>query len=596
MYCKMYLLKYMKIGESMKKKEKTNFWKNIKKTWKYIKSAKKSLLCYAGVSVIEAIVSAIFPLITAQVILNLTKALIPQLIMSAIAVFCIDFVLNVMAYFKVYFYAVIYRKTLVSLQIAVARETLNLEVKEIDQASSGLFIDRLNKDTQDISEMFMEYTYWTSHVIANVGVLVAIFLLNRYLFIYAIITSVGIFLVNKKRINKQYEVQRELKKIQEKKTGLIGELVRGIRDIKVLNANNTILGQVSNKVVETSNEEIKMIKIRTTYQFFDYNLRTLSELIFILFGCVLYSKSLLTIPTFVIIYSYQQKIRNLLTGIVELSEFNKKFTVASDRIYEVIEDEKFEKEYFGKKHVKKLTGSITFDHVHFGYRDDQKIIKDMSFHIEPNQKVAFVGKSGSGKTTIFSLITKLYKINDGQILFDDYDINDLDQSSLRDNMSIITQNPYIFNFSIKENLLLAKENASMKEIRNACKMACIDDFIMSLPDGYDTMVGENGVILSGGQKQRLAIARALLMKTEIILFDEATSALDNETQGEIQEAIENLKGEYTILIVAHRLSTVIDSDKIFVVDDGKIIDSGSHKELLKKCDFYKNLYEKDLNV
>ena len=143
---------------------------------------------------------------------------------------------------------------------------------------------------------------------------------------------------------------------------------------------------------------------------------------------------------------------------------------------------------------------------------------------------------------------------------------------------------------------MAKENATMREIRNACKLACIDDFIMSLPNKYETILGENGVILSGGQKQRLAIARALLLKTEIILFDEATSALDNETQSEIQKAIVNLKGEYTILIVAHRLSTIIDSDNIFVVDKGKIIDSGSHKELLKKCEFYKNLYEKDLSV
>ena len=141
---------------------------------------------------------------------------------------------------------------------------------------------------------------------------------------------------------------------------------------------------------------------------------------------------------------------------------------------------------------------------------------------------------------------------------------------------------------------MAKENATMKEIREACKMACIDDYIMSLPDKYNTMVGENGVILSGGQKQRIAIARALLMKTEIILFDEATSALDNETQSKIQEAINNLKGEYTILIVAHRLSTIIDSDRIFVVEDGKIVDSGSHRELLKKSEIYKNLYNKDL--
>ena len=179
---------------------------------------------------------------------------------------------------------------------------------------------------------------------------------------------------------------------------------------------------------------------------------------------------------------------------------------------------------------------------------------------------------------------------------DHNNINDLTRNTIRNNMSIITQNPYIFNFSIKDNLKLAKSNATMTEIRNACKLACIDDYIMSLPEQYDTLVGENGVILSGGQKQRLAIARALLTETEIILFDEATSALDNETQSEIQKAIANLQGEYTILIVAHRLSTVIDCDKIFVVDDGKIIAEGTHKYLLKTSKFYKNLYEKDLQV
>lgn len=254
---------------------------------------------------------------------------------------------------------------------------------------------------------------------------------------------------------------------------------------------------------------------------------------------------------------------------------------------------KFKKEKFGNVEIKKLDGNIIFENVSFGY-DKTKIINDMSFEIKPNERIAFVGKSGAGKTTIFNLITRLYKSNKGKILLDGNNINDLTCSTIRDNMSIITQNPYIFNFSIKENLLMAKENATMKEIREACKMACIDDYIMSLPDKYNTMVGENGVILSGGQKQRIAIARALLMKTEIILFDEATSALDNETQSKIQEAINNLKGEYTILIVAHRLSTIIDSDRIFVVENGKIVDSGSHRELLKKSEIYKNLYNKDL--
>lgn len=580
-----------------KNKEKSNFWKNVKKTWQYIKDARINLIGYAFVSIIEAVIGAILPLVSAKIILSITDGVMNQLILTALSVFAIEFILYIMYYFKGFFYQRVYQKTLINLQTAVARETLNLEIKEIDKASSGMFIDRLNKDTGDISGMFMEYTYWLSYVISNVGVLVAVFILNRYLFIYAIFTSICIFLINKKRLSKQYEVQKNLKKIQEKKTGLTGELVRGIRDIKVLNASSSILKQTTDKIIESSNEEVKMLNIRRIYQYFENNLRSLSDLVFIIIGCFLYEKSLLTIPTFVIVYNYQSKIRNLLMGVVQISEFNKKFIVASDRIYEVIEDEKFAKERFGDLEIKKLNGHIEFCNVKFGYNANNKeIINNMSFEIEPNQKVAFVGKSGAGKTTIFSLITKLYSIDEGKILLDGYNINELTCNSLRDNMSIITQNPYIFNFSIKENLLLAKEDASMKEIRNACKMACIDDFIMSLPEKYETMVGENGVILSGGQKQRLAIARALLMKTEIILFDEATSALDNETQSEIQNAIDNLKGEYTILIVAHRLSTVIDCDKIFVVDEGKIIDSGSHKELLKKSEFYRNLYEKDLNV
>lgn len=579
-----------------KNKEKSNFWKNVKKTWKYIKDAKANLVGYAVVSIAEGIIGAILPLIGAKIILNITDGLMSQLILSALSVFAIEFVLYIMYFFKGFFYQRVYQRTLINLQTAVARETLNLEIKEIDKASSGLFIDRLNKDTADISGLFMEYTYWLSYVISNVGVLVAVFMLNKYLFIYAVITSIAIFLINRKRLSKQYEVQKNLKKIQEKKTGLVGELVRGIRDIKVLNASDNILRQTTDKIIESSNEEVKMLNIRRIYQYFESNLRSLTDFIFIIIGCVLYQHSLLTIPTFIIIYNYQPKIRNLLMGVVQISEFNKKFIVASDRIYEVIEDETFSKEKFGDLDIKKLSGHIEFNNVKFGYNENTEIINDMSFEIDPNQKVAFVGKSGAGKTTIFSLITKLYSIDEGEILLDGHNINDLTRDSLRDNMSIITQNPYIFNFSIKDNLLLAKENASMREIRKACKMACIDDFIMSLPEKYDTMVGENGVILSGGQKQRLAIARALLMKTEIILFDEATSALDNETQSEIQNAIDNLKGEYTVLIVAHRLSTVIDSDKIFVVDDGKIIDSGSHKELLKKSEFYRNLYEKDLNV
>lgn len=575
-------------------KKKSQFITNIKKTWKYIKEAKIYLILYAFASILEAVLSIIIPLIGAKIILNLTNALIDELLGAAVLVLITEIIMYVAWFMKGYFYHKIYQKTLVGLQVAVSKEMLKLKIKEVDNKTSELFIDRLNKDTQDISGLFMEYTYWISQVLSNIGVLIAIFVLNKPLFIYAVLTSIVIFLINKKRINKQYEVQKSLKIIQEKKTGLTSELVRGIRDIKVLNADENILEQTTDKIVESSNEELKMLNIRRIYNYIENNIRTVSEFIFIVLGCILYKNNLLTIASFVIIYNYQQKVRSLLTGIVYILEFNKKFVVSSNRVYEIL-DNTFEKESFGNTKVKKLVGNIRFENVEFGYNENKKILNKMSFEIEPNQKVAFVGKSGVGKTTILSLITKLYNIDKGNIYLDDININDLDKDSLRNNMSLITQNPYIFNFTIKENLLMAKKDASLKEIKEACKMARIHDYIMTLPDKYDTVLGENGIILSGGQKQRLAIARALLLKTEIILFDEATSALDNETQSEIQEAIDNLKGEYTILIVAHRLSTILNCDKIFFIDNGKVVDSGSHKELLTRCIEYKNLYEQEMN-
>lgn len=570
-----------------------DFKLNVKRTWKYIKYAKKNLLGYGLISITESIISIILPLLSAEIILNISNSSIKQLILTAIALFIVNIILYIVIYFKSLFYQRIYRKTMVSLQKAIAEEILKLEIQEIEKNTSGLFIDRLNKDTQDMSGLFMEYTYWISYVLANIGILITLFILNKYMFVYATITSIIVYLVDKKRLHKQFEVQKQLKHTQESKTGITSELVRGIKDLKLLNANETILQQVSNKIEETTKKEINIINIKNFYNYLENNIKAFTDLILVILGCYLYENGLLTIPTFIIIYNYQTKIKDLLIGVGKISEYNKSFNLAANRVYELIEDSKFKKEQFGKVEVKELQGNIKFQNITFGYTKI-KVLKDMTFEIEANEKIAFVGKSGAGKTTIFNLISKLYKQDKGKILLDKYNIEELSCSSIRKNIALITQNPYIFNLSIKENLLLASENSTMKEIREACRTACIDDYIMSLPNKYETIVGENGTILSGGQKQRLAIARTLLMKTKIIMFDEATSALDNETQSQIQQAINNLKEKHTVLIIAHRLSTIIDCDKIFVVNNGKIVDSGTHQELLKRCNYYKDLYNRDL--
>ena len=267
--------------------------------------------------------------------------------------------------------------------------------------------------------------------------------------------------------------------------------------------------------------------------------------------------------------------------------------MAANRIFGILEEDEFTKEHFGSKKLKKFAGNISFKDVYFAYEKDLPVLKGMNFKVNANETIGFVGPSGAGKSTIFNLISAIERVDKGLITFDGVDINTLDKSSIRGNLSVISQNAYIFNMSILDNLKVIKKDATEEEIKDACHLACLDDFIETLPNKYDTIVGEGGVTLSGGQKQRLAIARALLLKTEVLLFDEATSALDNETQTKIQEAINNLKGEYTILIIAHRLSTVIDANRIFVINNGVVEAAGTHEELLKNSKTYQKLYAKE---
>lgn len=301
----------------------------------------------------------------------------------------------------------------------------------------------------------------------------------------------------------------------------------------------------------------------------------------------------LNIETALIIYNYSGRIKSLKYYLSSFQSNISSFVLSSKRIYGILDDNKFPKEKFGTKKLPKFKGHIEFKNINFSYEENIPVLKNLNLEILPNEVVGFVGPSGAGKSTIFNLISALNKPNNGEILFDGVNINELTKASIRGNLSVISQDAYIFNMSIEDNLRIIKKNATKKAIEKACKMACLDEFIETLPEKYATIVGEGGVTLSGGQRQRIAIARALLLNTEVLLFDEATSSLDNEIQAKIQTAIENLKGKYTILIIAHRLSTVINSDKIYVINKGTVEGVGSHQKLLNTSKTYSKLYRKE---
>jgi subfamily B ATP-binding cassette protein MsbA len=268
---------------------------------------------------------------------------------------------------------------------------------------------------------------------------------------------------------------------------------------------------------------------------------------------------------------------------------------AFKRISEIIDKEINIKEFNDAPKLNLKNSHIKFKKVEFKYETtDEQAVKEISFNIKGNTMAAFVGHSGAGKSTIINLLPRFYDPQKGSIEIDDQNIKKVSLSSLRKNLSLVSQDVILFDDTIKNNIAYAKPNASDKEIIKACKYAASDEFIKKLPNGYNTMIGENGVRLSGGQKQRISIARAILKESPIILLDEATSSLDAESEEIVQNAINNLTKNKTTLVIAHRLSTIHNADMIFVMKNGKVINSGKHDFLIENCDEYKSLYQKQL--
>jgi subfamily B ATP-binding cassette protein MsbA len=269
--------------------------------------------------------------------------------------------------------------------------------------------------------------------------------------------------------------------------------------------------------------------------------------------------------------------------------------LAVERIYEILNHKTMSEseENSGKefKELKEINSSIEFNNVSFGYNADKLVLDKINFKINKGQKVALVGNSGGGKTTVCSLIPRLYEINSGEILIDGEDIRNYSLSSLRNNISVVFQDNFLFTGTIRQNILMGNPNATEEDLQEACKNACLDEFLQKLPRGVDTPIGEKGILLSGGQKQRVAIARAFIKNAPLVILDEATSALDNKSEKIVQEALDNLMKNKTVIVIAHRLSTIIDSDRIMVINDGQIVETGSHDELLASEGAYAALYK-----
>ena len=569
------------------------FIQSLKFTWKYAKKEKGRIILFGIANLFNVIFSILIPMIDAKIIIELTANHFERLIFMAICLTVNEVLYDLFDFLSRRLSVVVYHHTLEILGMDLGKNILKLENNSLDEHGSGAFIQRMTGDTDKLADVFNYLVSMFSSLVKYIGILIAIFIVNKIVFLFTLIILIIRYFIERARTNRRKKDDEISRKAKDSVSSFTGELVRGARDIKMLNSENDFMKEMNYRIKDFNEKRIRMQNISWNYRVFGYWFTDISFLLLIILLAFLIKDKVISISIAMVLYNYVGNVGGSTYLLGDLLEYIKDFNLSCERVKEIIDGVKFKKEQFGEKHLDKVEGHFTFEHVFFKYKE-KEVLKNLTFEVKPNETVAFVGKSGAGKTTIFNLLCKMYDVNQGKITIDGVNISELDKDSIRGNITIISQNPYIFNMSIRDNLKLVKNNLSDEEMYNACKIACLDDFIQELPNGYDTIIGEGGVNLSGGQKQRLAIARALVQKTEIILFDEATSALDNETQEKIQRAIENMKNEYTILIIAHRLSTIIHDDRILYLEDGKIIAQGTHHELLKNCPSYQKLYESEI--
>lgn len=576
------------------RKKKVSIWKYVKKCYPYFKREKKALIILIIISLIISIFNSFGPALMAKVLDYATSSRLDVALKYLL--FVVGLALVIDFFDKIVFtrnYTKIQESITNNIKKDVISSYFEIDNKELLKTSSGIFLTRITSDPDNIINAFDAVRGNFTKILSNIFVFIYIFHINFVLGIITVIGTICVYLVEKSAMDKWNAYRKRRNKLRDRNTTIINEGLKGTHDIKLLNIVEHFKNKVSGNLDELCNDTVGSIKVDSGYVF----LRTVVVYIFttilIVLSIYFVKFDVIKVSSLIAIFMYKDRLFTSILYLAWTERQLKEFALSAERIFEVIDHSKFKLEHYGNKRVNELSGKIEFKNVYFKYEKDS-VLKGVSFNIEPKDTVAIVGKSGSGKTTIVNLISKIYEVDKGSILLDGNNINDLDKYSIRNNISVISQKPYLFNMTIKENLLLVSPDASQKQIENVCKICELHDYIMSLPKKYNTLVGEGGVTLSGGECQRVAIARALLMKTNIILFDEATSALDNDTQENIQKAINNISSEYTMIIIAHRLSTIKNCNKIIVIDDGKVSGIGTHNELYKNNEIYKSLYEKEL--
>lgn len=569
---------------------------NLKKMISYYKPYKRVFFADTLFAIIASIVALIIPLvvryITSTVVHMNPQQAFKQIMYIAIAVFVLIIIQIYCNYFISNYGHVMGAKIEYDMRAEIFAHFQKMPFSFFDDQKVGQLMSRITSDLFDITELLHHGPEnVTISVIKIIGALCILLSIDKKLALAAF-ALVPFMIVYAYFFNKK---MKQTFRINRKKIAAINEQIEdnlsGIRVVKSF-ANE----QLENEKFEIGNKAFLEAK-KNNYKYMGgYNagligFNTMINLVVIVAGGIMFTKNMVNVTDFVTFLLYINIFTDPVKTLIDFTEQFQNGYSGYERFRQILDMEPEIKDKEGAKELTNVVGNIKFDDVSFRYNDnDHRVLKHINLEIPAGSYIALVGSSGAGKTTLCNLIPRFYDVTKGSISIDDEDIRNVKLKSLRNNIGMVQQDVYLFAGTIYENIKYGKPTATKEEVIAAAKEANAYDFIMSLPNGFDTDIGQRGIKLSGGQKQRLSIARVFLKNPPILIFDEATSALDNESEKVVQESMEKLAKNRTTLVIAHRLSTIRNAEKILVLTENGIEEQGTHNELINKKGIYYDLY------